>query len=728
RFRPKYVYEPLRSPKHIRVMTILNYEPATYQVFARIDQVTLDQMAGQYTALSYTWGSPVEDFTKLRETAPPLVADSPHDIRLNIVPQEAFETFRRSDDFGAGRVMLDLYTTNVCTIPVQHNLSEWFKAYLDGWPQKQISKANGEPDMFEITVFWIDAICIDQGNKDEKAQQIPLMGEIYSLAARVLGWLGPNDTDLWALDWWHRAVYGRLQKFLEHDRKEGLRQLRAASFLDPSFWKDKFDLELAGSATWPACWVAYWAFYRTRKWFHRAWIVQEVVLASKLHLQCADVDLQWAEMAQFATIIGEAGWLDVLDMLARTMLEPEFVDKRTRGFGITDIHGLQRESDTWHILTHGWVQAWWAAIFAIRRRDCLMPEDKIYASLGILSKLLGGSDSVTIKVSATASAEEVYLAAAKMVMAETTGASPLALLSFVEPEFCRNLRELPSWIPDLTTSKYAEPLGGFATTFSAGVREKLPAEDEPLCIMTDDGELQLQGLRIDTIKTPFVYHGSMAEALCVTTLESIAALPEHYPHVLGGQDRVAAVCHTMTCHEAASIWRGSVEETMGMARDFKTWLLDGLGHIWAYDELQTGDPCPPTRGIENVPDGRRRATESLETIGDHGLLPSIAEVGARAEQIRAGWGSAAGPIAAADGHSSFKDQIQRTMGYRCLFSSSSGWLGVCLRTCEEGDKVWILERGAVPYVLRPLVGVGEEGTYKFMGECYVHGAMYGELM
>jgi len=39
-------------------------------------------------------------------------------------------------------------------------------------------------------IIWIDAICIDQKNGEEKAQQIPLMAKIYSQASRVLVWLG----------------------------------------------------------------------------------------------------------------------------------------------------------------------------------------------------------------------------------------------------------------------------------------------------------------------------------------------------------------------------------------------------------------------------------------------------------------------------------------------------------------------------------------------------------
>lgn len=41
--------------------------------------------------------------------------------------------------------------------------------------------------------IWIDAICIDQANTDEKNDQVPKMGDLYSRAKRVLVWLGPGD-------------------------------------------------------------------------------------------------------------------------------------------------------------------------------------------------------------------------------------------------------------------------------------------------------------------------------------------------------------------------------------------------------------------------------------------------------------------------------------------------------------------------------------------------------
>ena len=43
-----------------------------------------------------------------------------------------------------------------------------------------------------ITI-WVDAICINQNGDQEKESQIPLMGDVYSLAHSVYIWLGPGD-------------------------------------------------------------------------------------------------------------------------------------------------------------------------------------------------------------------------------------------------------------------------------------------------------------------------------------------------------------------------------------------------------------------------------------------------------------------------------------------------------------------------------------------------------
>lgn len=42
--------------------------------------------------------------------------------------------------------------------------------------------------------LWIDSVCIDQNNTEEKSTQVANMASVYSHAKRVLVWLGPNLT------------------------------------------------------------------------------------------------------------------------------------------------------------------------------------------------------------------------------------------------------------------------------------------------------------------------------------------------------------------------------------------------------------------------------------------------------------------------------------------------------------------------------------------------------
>jgi hypothetical protein len=57
--------------------------------------------------------------------------------------------------------------------------------------------------------IWIDAICINQQDVQEKSDQILLMEEIYTWTERVLIWLGPgNDSSRKAMRWLGRAAYG----------------------------------------------------------------------------------------------------------------------------------------------------------------------------------------------------------------------------------------------------------------------------------------------------------------------------------------------------------------------------------------------------------------------------------------------------------------------------------------------------------------------------------------
>lgn len=43
--------------------------------------------------------------------------------------------------------------------------------------------------------YWVDAICIDQSNLDEKSKQVVIMANIYKRAAHVLAYVGDHADD-----------------------------------------------------------------------------------------------------------------------------------------------------------------------------------------------------------------------------------------------------------------------------------------------------------------------------------------------------------------------------------------------------------------------------------------------------------------------------------------------------------------------------------------------------
>lgn len=45
-------------------------------------------------------------------------------------------------------------------------------------------------------MLWADAICIDQGNLDERKRQVGLMDYIYTRASTVLIWLGRGTPEV----------------------------------------------------------------------------------------------------------------------------------------------------------------------------------------------------------------------------------------------------------------------------------------------------------------------------------------------------------------------------------------------------------------------------------------------------------------------------------------------------------------------------------------------------
>ena len=141
--------------------------------------------------------------------------------------------------------------------------------------------------------LWVDSVCIDQTNNEEKSRQVQLMCEIYRRATRTLIWLGVESVNSTA----GLALANRLYKASQSgEKKNGAKR---------SWWPtaNQDQLTIVPSKTWKAFFDLF-----NRPWFTRAWVVQEVVVSSNLWIVCGDKVIHWSVLvgAFFHVVLTQA--------------------------------------------------------------------------------------------------------------------------------------------------------------------------------------------------------------------------------------------------------------------------------------------------------------------------------------------------------------------------------------------------------------------------------------
>ncbi|OAF99362.1 HET-domain-containing protein [Paraphaeosphaeria sporulosa] len=136
--------------------------------------------------------------------------------------------------------------------------------------------------------LWIDQICINQEDVQEKQKQIPLMGLIYSHATSTVIWLGDErgDDPQLAFDTL-QTVHERLIWFDGEIRSEDFERLR-------------FPAPAASE------WVEVSRMF-SRPWFERLWVVQEAVLSKNLYVKCGKAVVAWEDFALWSSTAESCG-------------------------------------------------------------------------------------------------------------------------------------------------------------------------------------------------------------------------------------------------------------------------------------------------------------------------------------------------------------------------------------------------------------------------------------
>lgn len=297
-------------------------------------------------------------------------------------------------------------------------------------------------------VLWVDAVCINQPVDEERNHQVALMAEIYRSAAKVLVWLGTEDSDsslaLHTLDY--------LGAQMECSRADTM--LRSPECQEPSWYRSAFQLPFSTTE-----WTAIHRLIE-RTWFERLWIWQEVHLANlRVTVHCGPDDVPFYNLRRALICLREKQKLPSANLRARL----EFVDRLLRDRSGTDFPGL---------------------LSVTRLHKATNPKDRIYGVLG-LAEFASLHIASMIKPDYNLSLEEIYRDA---FVAYLTDSGLLTLLRDCNLEQRR--MKGPTWVPDWSVSRKSNPLNYYF--LASGGSQAIYHIDE-------NGRLSVTGVRVDTI-------------------------------------------------------------------------------------------------------------------------------------------------------------------------------------------------------------------------------------
>ena len=615
-----YAYAPLSVANGIRLLTIL---PGAFgdRIEITLLQEVLDDSTPAYEALSYVWGETVD--------LEPILCDG---MRMEVTA----------------------------------NLAEALR-YL------RVQNA--------AMPLWVDAVCINQHDQAEKAQQVTRMGDIYSRATNVIAWLGPED------EWTPLAsTFTRYWANYETPCPIPIGSLIC----------DKDDVRRMQAVL-------------NRVWFTRCWTYQEMALARDVELRTGIFSLSIREVTR-------ALWLLQLH------LEPHLFP------GVTERLSLLIDDRVTQ------VNLFFASIFTLNwcldlandhcvahrtrfsyllmqnvTQDATNERDKVYSLLGFANEQIGN----LLKPDYSLTVDQVYIQTAKAIL---TSEKDLAFLAAVDRRH-QDKRNLPTWVPCWSAPRRRLPLSNLNINGRhwRGMRVS-PTQWEPQWNADAPNELPVCGIRLDRVKQVL----ALDEAL-LTNLQLITN-PDTY---FRGRDWRLFITTLAREHERLQFGEYFDPETENSFLALMAVLWDDMlpwsPSIYSdvvrdyypkcYDE-ETEKPYPLDFFLDSFAD-------MFATVaGELGVpypcrWPPAEAMGRWAEEgvkYRYGWKYDSNRFYMAQ---DIAPRVLPVSRGRALFVSEKGSVGITCDSTRPGDTVWVLYGGCAEYILRPK----EDGKYEFVSEC-----------
>ncbi|MCJ1322396.1 hypothetical protein MMC15_007744 [Xylographa vitiligo] len=627
-----FPYRPLRSKREFRFL-VLEAGRADDPICCRLLHAEIDN-APDFEALSYVWAQvPGRQIIQLYQD------DHPEDRGL------AQNLSHRS--------VRPLHA-DVTDFAVTSNLFAGLRRLR--YPQR-------------LRVLWIDQVCINQSDIQERSAQVSIMRDVYSQAFQVLVWLGdgsPEDDDV--MDF--VPYFSSCLRRLNHNEA-----MRYPLYL--------YGLPNMSMPIWPA----FEAFLR-KPWFSRVWTAPEVIVSQSAVVLCGSkhVSLEllnkcFSECTKqpvlIATLLStrpEGSLRYLQDAMRRTAGMENFQRSNSRdaeGFMFLDI------------------------LKAFGTCKSNLPEDKVFALYSLLPISIRRQFEA---VDYTRTVEEVYTG-----VATTTVQCFKNLDILFHAGISVQALNLPSWVPDWSTS--AANIGFGESARESVLRQKDTAPDKDIFPLYAATKGSTSAARIDA-------HTKVlsVEAQIISEIEILGtAFDRYFPmEVTGpvGSEAFQASAEITTMIESRrsacfALASSCVPFRYQSKHDAALACMHCLVAGMTNDKQRVRS--------EDLPNGFHQLEEIAKlfsAIAEAATVEEIASIQAKTH------------TAIIFGHMTASASIGRVF---CL--SNDKYMLLAPIGTKVGDKICVIHGLPVPFIIRP-----EREMFLLVGECYVQGVMDGEVM
>ena len=312
--------------------------------------------------------------------------------------------------------------------------------------------------------IWIDAICINQADDEEKSRQVQMMRDIYSGAALTLVWLGAIDDE-------QDRVYSTVSRLTELFNRRPIPEtentVRTAIIQDEP-WVLHTDEAICDLLD--------------RRWFSRVWIIQEITCSQK-------VEIIWG-----SRLIDFEDLQVIVEQYRR--LRSTLKSRGIQGFANVGYIESMR-----NLIKKGGELSFHTALWQGFNFDSTDPRDKAYALLGLVNE----RHRKGIHIDYGKDPNDIYTEVAFHLLSDTTVSggfrSSIDVLSAAGIGHAGRGEKLPSWVPDWT--RHRRPLnlsmstyGQTTPRFMAGISKEFVVNTR---LRPDASSIIMRGIVLDVV-------------------------------------------------------------------------------------------------------------------------------------------------------------------------------------------------------------------------------------